>query len=994
MRIRIFLLSVLMLIAVSAADFCPPTPSPCVGCEEIGGAPSSDITLVQDEFAHTATAYLYFENISASGPPRQALNFTTVIVNVYNETPDEGDVYKIYTDANGTATFDFSSYSGRCVTIGFLYCPFTCSDSPDCGFQQCLNFSGIGCPPCNVSAVPEAGSPTGPLKCYKLLPSYKTTEYCPPPEPLSATPEICFPLVLIFALLGGALFLSGVNPFTGFDFSAPRIGRHIIYQPRGRGVTVDLLQAAKIGIGAAREKKGRAAGGPTRKEATGGREYFWQPPKGRATVQGLMARRKAKATAAAMKKMPQYQGIGGFFRGLGAGLTTLGLAAVQSSFIGQIFSTFGINIQDNKVISFLNKVARVFPSEKQVALADFKLGIQGLKDLGITSGGLNIEKDKVTGEWKIRGADGKLKPLTVMVNGREAKVIGLDVSSLGTGLTCVLRTTDKEGGPVDLQMANGQLVAFKSSGVTFNITKEGAAVPVSMEVGGKTISISKVTEGTYSYTNPSDGKLYTASLDSKGNLNVYDAEAKQKVASPAQKFGLDFAGSLAIAMSEKGAMAPVKQEDVVGITKQLGKQVTHQITINTPQITKMFGKDAIVKADPTDPEGTTVFVTTKDGNTFKMGGGEKTAEGYYTGNKVQAAYGKDGKSLKLDKAGRYSGTNVKPKQNADDVVNQYKVGRDYLANLGQMYNGYKGLLRDEAYGRKDIVASDKSRFKIENNQVASAVDASGNAIQLDASGRFKGTKVRPGMDASAAVTELKGRIETTPGLINSRPEIVEATQNIATLRTGDPKSDRVNMEIYLQGAARLSKPLYDQITAGKKTQAQKSKAVKDWVKSKADMLTLLPYEIRNTDEGRRTITQVLASDADSHLKYITSLEGFGEAPGISPEHFFKMAGGSGSGGVHTITDKQRKWLESAVDYAGATLPVAKYDADQMKKKGKGARPPGDSKQMYRYAVEFAASRGEMERERENQRKVAAAIKRRIAGEGKITVGKKGKKVKK
>jgi hypothetical protein len=203
--------------------------------------------LVMDTDKYNITITVYYENLTAS-PPRQPVSNSVIIAQVFNGS--FSDTYKIYTDDSGAATFDFSIYKDRAVNFKFLYCPFTCSASDPgfskCGFLQCLDFAGIQCtlPTCAFSDLPDApgATPLAETKCLKLLPTIQSTTYSPPPPSLITTPAICLPLLIIFALLGGALFISGKNPFAAFDFSAPRVGRHVRYQARGRAVSVSVPQ--------------------------------------------------------------------------------------------------------------------------------------------------------------------------------------------------------------------------------------------------------------------------------------------------------------------------------------------------------------------------------------------------------------------------------------------------------------------------------------------------------------------------------------------------------------------------------------------------------------------------------------------------------------------------------------------------------------------------------------------------------------------------------
>jgi len=226
---------------------CPIGPGGCPGCEQLHGALQSSMLLVMDTNKYNITITLYYENLSAS-PPRQPVSNSVIIAQVFNES--FSDTYKIYTDDSGAATFDFSIYKDRAVNFKFLYCPFTCSTSDPgfskCGFLQCLDFAGIQCtlPTCEFSDLPDAPgvTPLAETKCLKLLPTIQSATYSPPPPSPITTPVICLPLLIIFALLGGALFISGKNPFAGFDFSAPRVGRHVRYQARGRAVSVSVPQ--------------------------------------------------------------------------------------------------------------------------------------------------------------------------------------------------------------------------------------------------------------------------------------------------------------------------------------------------------------------------------------------------------------------------------------------------------------------------------------------------------------------------------------------------------------------------------------------------------------------------------------------------------------------------------------------------------------------------------------------------------------------------------
>ena len=242
MRAKIFLFLALLCMVVFSVSGCQ-ADKDCPDCKSLENAPKASMFLSTDTKEYILSATVYYENLSAS-PQRQPIADSTVIVYIYNYSFN--NTYRIYTNAKGVATFNFSSYKDSSFNLKVLYCPFTCM-SPDpgyskCGFLQCLDYAGINCTlaTCQVTDISNAPGATAPtlLKCYNVLPTIQITSYSPPPAAIGTIPPICFPLLLIFAMLGGALFLSGRNPFGMFDLSAPRIGRHIRYQGRGHGVSI------------------------------------------------------------------------------------------------------------------------------------------------------------------------------------------------------------------------------------------------------------------------------------------------------------------------------------------------------------------------------------------------------------------------------------------------------------------------------------------------------------------------------------------------------------------------------------------------------------------------------------------------------------------------------------------------------------------------------------------------------------------------------------
>ncbi len=250
MRTRLLFVALLVLVALMARPImadCTIPGTDCPACSETNGVPQAQMFLKVNSANESLVGTFFYENISDEANPRPLLVDAPVIVEMYNNTVDK--TYRIYTDANGKAVFDFSAYAGACMNFKVMYCPFACTTGPsksDCGFQNCLNYSGIPCSPgtclasCTAGSVLDAPNIQAPQtpQCYILLPTMDTASYCPPPPPISSVPAICFPLLLIFAVLGGGLFLSGKNPFGGFDFTTPRTGKHIRYEAKGRGLGV------------------------------------------------------------------------------------------------------------------------------------------------------------------------------------------------------------------------------------------------------------------------------------------------------------------------------------------------------------------------------------------------------------------------------------------------------------------------------------------------------------------------------------------------------------------------------------------------------------------------------------------------------------------------------------------------------------------------------------------------------------------------------------
>lgn len=279
----------------------------CIACEGISDAPESNILLTMDELAEEVTAFIYFENYTAYSEglvdsPRMGISDSIVFIYVTDSLGNR-ELVRLYTDDEGYATFDFSDYAaveGR-ITYGFkfIYCPFCHPGDPGypCGFDECMGFAGIETNYTSPEDVPTAKGVSAPspssLSDETYLPSSRTITYIPPPPEATGatTPGFCLPLILIFALLGGAMLYTGRNPFAGFAISTPRMGRHIRYTPTGRGYSLDTKRIAMSVQSGVSEAKGIAAAkekGMTTAQAVGAVSFQAEKGKGRKMVRDVL----------------------------------------------------------------------------------------------------------------------------------------------------------------------------------------------------------------------------------------------------------------------------------------------------------------------------------------------------------------------------------------------------------------------------------------------------------------------------------------------------------------------------------------------------------------------------------------------------------------------------------------------------------------------------------------------------------------------------------
>ncbi|MFA5049932.1 MAG: hypothetical protein WC501_02905 [Candidatus Micrarchaeia archaeon] len=116
-------------------------------------------------------------------------------------------------------------------TFRFIHCPFEC---------ECVEcFQAFGIDVITLGYTPQSLFPNIDQYLQKpkyLFPTSSTFIYTPKED---VTPAFCLPVVLIFAILASASYLSGRNPFSSFDLSTPRFRKQVRYSAGRRGVYID-----------------------------------------------------------------------------------------------------------------------------------------------------------------------------------------------------------------------------------------------------------------------------------------------------------------------------------------------------------------------------------------------------------------------------------------------------------------------------------------------------------------------------------------------------------------------------------------------------------------------------------------------------------------------------------------------------------------------------------------------------------------------------------
>ncbi len=239
--------------------------SGCSGiCEDLSAYVRSDLFVIPNEQASLIDIALV-----AGTTNRVPVQNAPVIIHVTSDgadplqpTDDTDDLRLMYTGTNGLATFDFANYNtpGACYDFKFIFC-YASRDS--CNLDKCFNSAGLSASQRGITGLSNIqlvgtipGGSQNPAFVHSAFSSYN---YCVPRANASLLQSFCFPLVIIFALLMGALQLSGRNPLRAFDFSAPRLGKHFRYTARARGMgfSADSIASGIAKAGQLGSKEGR-----------------------------------------------------------------------------------------------------------------------------------------------------------------------------------------------------------------------------------------------------------------------------------------------------------------------------------------------------------------------------------------------------------------------------------------------------------------------------------------------------------------------------------------------------------------------------------------------------------------------------------------------------------------------------------------------------------------------------------------------------------------
>lgn len=665
----------------------------CIICGMIADEPQAELLLTMDDVDYEIGAYLYYENFT-SEPPRMPIEDTLLFVYVI-PAEGENELLKIFTDEDGQAVFDFSEYAENAqeeqISYNFriIYCPFCHPEDEGypCGFDECVDYSGIAVPPGiggtnPVASIPLAEGedllPEGDRNRDNYLPTSASITYSPPPPPTALVPGFCFPLLLIFAMLGGALYYSGKNPFSAFTLGSPRIGKHIRYTPGGRGVRFSgryIASSIKRGVGEAKEihaarVKARSEGESAAKAGweAGVEPASWQDTltlgihgslkSARAVVKGgereittagpkggVGEKKKVKVPSAKerLKQIkgelrtstvelfqPGKAGVTGkgktakmWFKQLGKALAKTGLLLFNNSFLGEM----GLNKMTERALEAMRK-DQVTLNAAVIAAGDIlseKGKVVGT-EVHLNEEGLKI--DKKTGTVTLKGPEGF-----------EDVEINLSQQQLEEGKKTGSINLEKDGKKVSIELNNGGISGVKwSSGkgadrleTRFNVDNAGTVISTTVTVGEGKNAISIIGS-----KNAETGKAEILAVQNHatGEITTFNGENAQELNNMAPEKAVS---ALNEALENQGASVMETAQRLSGLDNngfnKINDKIDQNVTIDT---TVMIG-----------PPGERKEVVFSQGTGAEPGEYSKAVEVNADGTKTE---------INLDKNGNITGT--------------------------------------------------------------------------------------------------------------------------------------------------------------------------------------------------------------------------------------------------------------------------------------------------------------------------------------------------
>jgi len=932
-RAKILLVLMLLLSSVSFA-----VDEECYICDLMAGKPQAQILLSGNIAEKEITAHLFYENFSAE-VPRTAIDDSLLFVYVIS---GEGDtkILKMFTDEEGSATFDFSSYAIIAqedqVVYEFrvIYCPFCHPEDEGypCGFDECVSFSGMEVSPAisgaenPVEVVPLAeGATLLPEDGWKreyYLPASASFTYTPPPPIVPEVPAFCFPVLLIFALLSGAMYFSGKNPFAGFNLGTPRMGRHIRYTPGGRGMSISGRYVAQSIAGAVSEGKEIAASKKAKKEmskeerkiadqeaktarkqaategllnfvtlgaygtVTGATGRVAAGPKGGFTTasgKGLKtaikdakkvakgAKAKGRTAHVQVAQRGRIGGKGGYFRTMGKEMVKAGMMILGGSFLGSI----GMSAVTERIISAIDR-DQVALQAGYLASRDllYEEGKVGDTSIHVNEGaGVTIDED--TGTVKISG-----------IEGLENVEITLDKTELESGNRTGEITVEKSGKAITVSLADNSISGLSiSSGegakrvvTDYNVESSGIITSVTVTTGEGKNAVSAT--GVMNHETK-EIQILSVVDNSTGNVMIYDGTNKSEIEQSVSKEAM---AALEEGLRHQGTAVGDVTRAVGGLDDSAITSINNSINQNLTIDTQYFiGKGA---------EKQEVILSQQAG--AEPGEYSKAVEVHADGSKTE---------IKLDN-GQITGITHISQDGTRTVTDYMESAEGKILNVGQKYDAVKQV--------DDIHAAEQA--------VLNSYQVAQQHLQADA--------LQELMGGDSKIVGLQEASETYVKTYNEGMERLDLQPGGELfLRTGDVTPEEVKTAV----EAKIGKPPGKGATADERTEYAKKfettatevaaemykgtaegyfeQSANDLLMKKIDAETKPGQERRQPTDAEKAAVQVITTMGTSIAD-------------MKPEDAYAAAEARIKSNV-TLTEKEK---EDAMATAMALIPNAKLMA--------------------------------------------------------------------